>query len=431
MNLRSVFRLAGVLLPIGILTAALVDLRPWRPIEPRIRTDHQAVGAIRAGAGKAPVDLPRGVPLAGYRPFGRPAGGPNETTYARTLLLESGGVRTGIVLLELMTMPASLSDRIARRLRSEGIECALVAATHSHSGPGAYDRAFVPQAVAVGRFDPAVETALVDAVHASLMAAMGELSGAILRAGEERVRIAVNRDREGEPVDDRLTRVEVLREDGTPIATILRASAHPTIAPRQGLSGDWPGVVMRGLEEEGGIGFVLQGASGDAKVEGEREVASFAARVLAAARGVEPGRIDEPPGLGCRMAEFGLPPPDLSAMVPRPFSRLLSNLAVPFAPRTSRVVELRLGSLTLLGVPAEPTAAVGRRLEDVPGRTVRTVGLVGDYAGYAVEPADMEDRVFSARNAWFGAELAERLERVRERLLEPATDRRRPEASAP
>lgn len=394
MNLRSVFRLAGVLLPIGILTAALVDLRPWRPIEPRIRTDHQAVGAIRAGAGKAPVDLPRGIPLAGYRPFGRPAGGPNETTYARTLLLESGGVRTGIVLLELMTMPASLSDRIARRLRSEGIECALVAATHSHSGPGAYDRAFVPQAVAVGRFDPAVETALVDAVHASLMAAMGELSGAILRAGEERVRIAVNRDREGEPVDDRLTRVEVLREDGTPIATILRASAHPTIAPRQGLSGDWPGVVMRGLEEEGGIGFVL-------------------------------------PGLGCRMAEFGLPPPDLSAMVPRPFSRLLSNLAVPFAPRTSRVVELRLGSLTLLGVPAEPTAAVGRRLEDVPGRTVRTVGLVGDYAGYAVEPADMEDRVFSARNAWFGAELAERLERVRERLLEPATDRRRPEASAP
>jgi hypothetical protein len=431
MKLRSVFRLAGILLPIGILTAALVDLRPWRPLEPRIHTDHRAVGEIRAGAGKAPVDLPRGIPLAGYRPFGRPASGPIETTYARTLLLEAGGVRTGIVLLELMTMPASLSDRIARRLRSEGIECALIAATHSHSGPGAYDRAFVPQAVAIGRFDPAVETALVDAVHASLVAAKGELSEAVLRAGERQVRIAENRDRAGEAVDDRLTKVEVLREDGTAIATILRASAHPTIAPRGVLSGDWPGVVMRGLEEEGGIGFVLQGASGDAKVEGEREVASFAQRVLDAARGVEARRIDESRALGCRMAEFGLPPPDLSAMVPRPLSRLVSNLVVPFAPRTSQVVELRLGSLSLLGVPAEPTASVGRRLEDAPGRTVRTVGLVGDYAGYAVQPADMEDRVFSARNAWFGAELADRLDRVRERLLGAGSEPRRPEASAP
>lgn len=430
MIVRSAFRLAFGAFAVALVAAAFFDLRPWRPLDARVRMHLWAEGAIRAGAGKAPVDLPPGIPLAGYRPFGRPASGPVETTFARTLILEAGGVRTGIVLLELMTLPASLAERIGRRLRDEGIECALVAATHSHSGPGAYDRAFLPQAVAIGRFDPEVETALVEAVHASLVAARGDLAGAQIQVGERRVRLAENRDREGRPVDDRLTRIELRRADRSPIATVLRVSAHPTIAPRGELSGDWPGAVMRALEEEGGIGFVLQGAAGDATVAGEREIASFAARVLAAAAEIEGIRIDQPPALGCRIAEFGLPPPEVSAMVPGPLGRLASNLLVPFAPRSSQVVELRMGSLSLFGVPAEPTAAVGERIEAERDRMVRTVGLVGDYAGYAVEPADVQDRVFSGRNAWFGAELGDRLVRVADLLFEPA-GARAPAAAGP
>jgi len=423
MIVRSALRLAFGTLAVALVAAALVDLRPWRPLDPRIRTHLWAEAAIRAGAGKAPVDLPPGTPLAGYRPFGRPATGPIETTFARTLVLEAGGVRTGIVLLELMTMPASLAERIGRRLRDEGIECALIAATHSHSGPGGYDRAFLPQAVAIGRFDPEVETALVEAVHASLVAARGDLGEAVVKLGERRVWLATNRDREGAPLDDRLTKLELLRSDGTPVATILRVSAHPTLAPRDALSGDWPGAVMRELEEKGGIGFVLQGAAGDAMVAGERDLSSFAARVLAAAAGIEGIRIDQPPSLGCRVAEFGLPPPDLSAMVPRPLGRFASNLAVLFAPRTSHVVELRIGSLSLLGVPAEPTGAVGARIEANRGWMVRTVGLVGDYAGYAAGAADVQDRVFSGRNAWFGAELGDRLVRVVDLFFEPSVHR--------
>lgn len=417
--MRSLLRLAGALAILGIAMTTLVDLRPWRPPDVTIRSLQHAEGTIRAGAGKAPVDLPREIPLAGFRPFGRAATGEGEPVYARTLLLESGGVRTGIVLLELMTLPASLSERIRRQLQAEGVDCALVAASHTHSGPGAYDRAFLPQAVAIGRFDPRVETALVDAVHASLIAARSELTEARLFAGEARANLAKNRDREGAPTDDRLGRIEVRRADGTRIASLLRVAAHPTIGDRAGLSGDWPGRVMARLEEGGGIGFVLQGAAGDAMVEGEREVARFGARVLRAAEGVEMEGIDEPPALGCRLAEFALPPPDLSAMVTGPIGRFASNVATPFAPKTSQVVELRLGRISLLGVPGEPTAAVGRRLEAVTP-SLRTIGLAGDYAGYLVEAADMKDRVFSARNAWFGAELTERVAGVAERLFPAA-----------
>ncbi len=411
MKMRSLLRLLGVLAILALAAAALVDLRPWRPADVTIRTLQHVEGPIRAGAGRARVDLPPEVPLAGYRPFGRPATKEGEPIFARTLLLESGGVLTGVVLLELMTLPASLSERIRRQLQAEGVACALVATTHTHTGPGAYDRAFVPQAVAIGRFDARVETALVDAVHAALVAARSELTPARLVAGETKVRLSTNRDREGAPTDDRLTRIEVRRTDGTRIASLVRLAAHPTIADRAALSGDWPGRLMRRLEEGGGIAFVLQGAGGDAMVEGERDPAQFAARAHGAAEAVPLEAIDDPPALGCRLAEFALPPPDLAAMVPAPFGRFASNLATPFAPKTSQVVELRLGRLSLLGVPGEPTHAVGRRLE-AASPSLRTVGLAGDYLGYLVEPADVKDRVFSGRNAWFGSELAERVAQV-------------------
>lgn len=408
MKARTAFRLGGFLAIGAIATAALVDLRPWRPPQANLRTAIHAEGPIRAGAGKAPVELPQEIPLAGYRPFGRAATGEAGPTYARTLLLEAGGVRTGIVLLELLTLPDSLAERIQRRLSAEGIECALLAATHTHTGPGGYDRAFLPQAVAVGRFDHRVESALVEAVHASLVAARSELAAARVFAGEGRAPLARNRDRKGAPVDDRLTRIEFRREDETPIATILRATAHPTIADRKAFSGDWPAVVMREFERIGGIGFVLQGAVGDATVRGARQVQAFGQRVLGAASEFPMERIDDPPALGCRLVEFSLPPPELSAISPRPLARLVSNAAVPFASKTSKLVGLRLGRLSLLGVPGEPTHAIGRRLE-AAGGWVRTVGLAMDYAGYLVEASDMDDRVFSAKNAYFGAEVAERV----------------------
>lgn len=432
MRARTALRLGGFLAVAAIATATLVDLRPWRAPDTRLRASLLAEAPLRAGAGKAPVDLPPEAPLAGYRPFGRKAEGTGGPLYARTLLLEAGGVRTGVVLLELMTLPASLSERIARRLEGVGIECALIAATHTHTGPGGYDRAFLPQALAVGRFDARVETALVDAVQASLVAAESELGEARLFAGEGRAALARNRDRKGEPVDDRLTRIELRRADGSRIASLLRSAAHPTIAAREGRSGDWPGRVMRGLEADGGIGFVLQGAAGDAVVRGKRDARAFAERVLAAAADIPLGRIDEPPALGCRLASFALPPPDLSALASGPLGRLLSNAAVPFAPESSRVVALRLGRIALLGVPGEPTAALGRRLEG-GSASVRTVGLAQDYVGYLVEPEDQADRVFSAENAYFGAEVGARILDAAARIVDPPAAGAPPplEASAP
>jgi hypothetical protein len=244
-----------------------LDWRPPRPAtSPRVLSADQRSGVLLAGAGRAEVDLPPDVPLAGFRPFGRVAKGPAEPTHVRALILEAGGNRAGLVLVELMTLPQSLAARIREKAAAEGIPCAILAATHTHAGPGGYDRAFLPQAIAVGRFDERVEDAIVGAAAAALASARAELSAADLSLGEARQEgLAHNRDRAGTPVDDRLTRVDLNRPDGTPVARIVRATAHPTLTPRKvGPSGGWPEVTMAALEREGGVAFVLQGAVGDA-----------------------------------------------------------------------------------------------------------------------------------------------------------------------
>lgn len=400
-----------------------LDWRPPRPAAaPRALVADQSSGVLWAGAGRAEVDLPADVPLAGFRPFGRAAEGPASPTHVRALILETGGNRVGLVLVELMTLPESLAARLREKAAAEGIPCAILAATHTHAGPGAYDRAFLPQAIAIGRFDERVEDAIVRAAAAALASARAELSAADLAVGEARQDgLAHNRDRAGLPVDDLLTRIDLVRPDGTPVARVIRHAAHPTLTPRKvGPSGGWPAVAMAALEAEGGVAFLLPGAIGDAKatigplqVQKKRERdGAYGGLVARRAAAVPTRELLPPVALGCAEVEFRLPPADLRGAVPAPLANLVSNLVSPFAPETSRVTAVRLDDLVLLGVPAEPTreAAFGPEaalaLEGLRGRTV---SLAGDYVGYAPLSRDVADRVFSAKFSWFGAELAPRL----------------------
>jgi len=440
---RRRWPIALALLSLAALGAAALDWRPPRhEAAPRILAAETRSGALLAGAGRARVDLPAGAVLAGYRPFGREATEEGGPLHARSLLLEVGGLRTAVVLVELMTLPPSLAARIEERVQAAGAGCAVIAATHTHSGPGGYDRALLPQAVAAGRFDPEVEDAILDAVSASLASAGAELDLADLATAEGTLPFGRNRDRPGHPVDDRLTGVRILRPDGARVAHLVRFSAHPTLEPRPfGPSGDWPGAAMAALEDEGGVGIVLQGAVGDARADLDaaralggdagRDAETFGRAVARATTALRYHEVAAPVALGCAAAEFDLPRADLDSMVPWPLGRLATNLASLEAPASSRIAALRLDDLVLLAVPAEPTFGAALRAEEAVARAGmrgRIVSLAGGYAGYAPLPEDVAARVFSSRYAWFGSALAGTLARGAEAtaaalLARPAHER--------
>ncbi len=414
---------AGVLL---VASAAATGIGPFdwrearRPAPPRLVVRASGSGALLAGAARVPVELPGDVLLAGYRPFGRVAEEGAAELSVRVLVLETGGRRAALVLLEQLTLPAPLARSIEAHAR-EVAPCTVVVATHTHGGPGGYDRDLVAQAAGVGRWDDRVAWAIEQAADRALAEATRALSAAELASGELRLEgLSASRDRDESPIDDRLTTLRLTRPDGAPVATIIRFAAHPTLAPRaSGPHGDWPGALMRGLEaEQQGVVFALQGAVGDvqarvSKEGGGRRDERYAAALAARIAEQPLHEVLAPIALGCAIAEVDLPPAELSTVVPRPLAPLAANVLDPFAPRTARVAALRLDDLVLLAVPAEPVrdAALLAEAELADrGLRGRVVSLAAGYLGYGITERDAAQRVYSSRMAWFGPALWPRLQ---------------------
>ena len=66
-------------------------------------------------AGAAAIDItpPPGAPMAGYY-HARAAEGVHDPLHARALVLDSGGTRAALVVLDLITTPRSSSKMLAR-----------------------------------------------------------------------------------------------------------------------------------------------------------------------------------------------------------------------------------------------------------------------------------------------------------------------------
>jgi hypothetical protein len=72
------------------------------------------------------------------------------------------------------------------------------------------------------------------------------------------------------------------------------------------------------------------------------------------------------------------------------------------------VMMVRLGCVSLLALPVEPSFATAQQLEKLTGAT-RVLALSNGYIGY-LEPADVvRSRLGEAKRQWFGPELYEQL----------------------
>ena len=119
--------------------------------------------ALTAGASSLVIELPAGVPLAGYGSTPRrtwipdvlgrypyafwfnPSIGVHDPPRVRALALESDAARVLWLSLDLVGVDPTLVSELRTRLtRSEAASPALIlSASHTHSGPGAYaDSAF-------------------------------------------------------------------------------------------------------------------------------------------------------------------------------------------------------------------------------------------------------------------------------------------------
>jgi hypothetical protein len=408
--LRSVAMLLA--LPALVLGLASLPWRPERPEEPpRTSAAGCAEGRLSAGAGDAVFELPADAPIAGFARLAWTSAGVRDPVGARALVLGAPGCRLAVVSADLLLVNDALEAAVRTRVQDLGLNGLVLAATHTHAGPGGYWRNVLGERVGTAPYDPRVRDAVVTGIAEAIrraVAALGPVELSVARGRAERL----VRNRGGGAKEARLSAFRLARPGGEPVAELDVFAAHPTTLGKENrqLSADWVGRFERAGDR--GLRLLLQGAVGDQSATLPDAPMTPEAYGDALSRAVEALRFERVPhaALAFASAEVVLPAPAPGAL-PALLRGAVRNLTYDLLPDRARVFALRLGPTVLALVPGEPVADVAEAWRAEAGPGVEIVSLAGGYVGYVETPEQIEARRGEAVRTYFGPELAARLGR--------------------
>lgn len=363
----------------------------------------------------AQVDLlpPEPLPLGGYTArqgkVMEPGGDP---LFARTLLLRQGDLKVAIVSLEMLTVPESLVAAVQARV-GNGTRLMLVA-THTHSAPDSQmlnDRmTFAIPGIA--SYKSRWLEWYADRIAASIKRAAESRDTTPMAWSITQNVVKANRARRaGAKPNEMITGIWSDRR-----LAIIHYSAHATIfeEDRNTTSGDWPGQLMlatKAIFLPGAIGDVSpapQGRDSVEKVEWMVENLSIPGRFLGG-KDVKVSRH----GLGYCQVAIDLPEPRphaefiTSNKVPEPLAQVLVKR---FAAPQAVVTAVRIGDIVLVGIPGEPTSAIGADILTLGQRKgfphPLVVSHTNGWLGYVLKPADYDRGGYEATLAFHGREFS-------------------------
>jgi hypothetical protein len=426
----AVFRVLAAIAAILLALVGLASL-PWTseraPEAPRVLASARGSGALQAGVGEARFALPPGTPIGGFTRLSYRSEGLPGPVGARALVVAEPGCRVALVSAELLLIPESLEAEVAARVADLGLSGLVVAATHTHAGPGGYVESFLFQRIATGSYDPAVREAVVSAMVEAIRGAAASLAPARLSA----VRSAADdlaRSRSGGLENAPLTVIRLVKADGAPLAELTVFAAHATLLGKRNrvISGDWPGRFLQGGTH--GVRVFFQGAIGDQSTEGPSSGSTrgFANVLSWRVDALRFSNLEAAPALAFASVEFGLPTSAIGG-APWPLGRAARNLGARVLPARGRVEAIRLGPLLLLAVPAEPVAAVAAAWRTTLPPEATIVSLANGYVGYVEEASRMAERSGETHLTYYGPTLAATLGAAVQAAAEAAD---RPRATA-
>lgn len=352
----------------------------WEAAPPALHALGRAAGALRVGAAAIEMAPKYPVTIAGYGPPRPTATSAAAPLFARATVLEVGGQPLALVVVDTLLVTRAMRAAV----QSDNPMPVWLVATHTHSSLGGLDPRLAAEVAALGRFDPAQVSAVVDAARQAVAEAKTRLVPARLEVttGDS---VHLTSPRRGGDVDSVLTRVRFLGPTG-PVAQWVVLSAHPVLTPAgaAALDPDWPGrLALREAQGGGPVTLVLQGGSGNASVD--RATATtpedFAQAVRERLATLDAGTPVDNVELAWAEVVAGLTRPDAARLAPGPFRAAVENALCEDAEREMTVAALRLGPLSVLFTPVEPSAAAARVLAEQAG-TSRVVSLANGYAGY-------------------------------------------------
>ena len=357
-----------------------------------------AAHALEAGAGKAEITPPLGVPMNGYGDrIGRGALKVHDPLWARCLYLNDGKTALFLVTSDLCLINRELRERVLELApREVPKEHIILTATHTHSGQGGMIQALPFRAVS-GRFMPEVLEQTAQRFAEAMRAAYDNRQRAAIGYGTgEQGELSTNRRYDNGPIDPQIGVIRVDDANGNPIAILANFAAHPTTIggeDKYSISADYPGFFYTTLEQLAPPGCLAMFANGS---EGNQRPTSPEGK-SGWGRTESIGRLlaERVKGIAntitCTDATLhvGYATPDLPRSMAGkivPTSSMLQTLEILGAPSPSSAV--KSNDLLLTFFPGEVCVEIGlemRRLALDRGYAAQfTVALSNDYLAYFV-----------------------------------------------
>ncbi len=392
-----------------------------------------ANGQVVAGAAQETFTLPAGVPLAGYgRRKGEPSTGVHDPAGVRALVVRDADTTVAFVSCDLLVIDEHLDDAVRRRLIADGLPepfTLVLAATHTHSGPGAYGTRFLEK-ISMGHFNPAVFEELVARISQAVARAAAQTVPVRLAYAEAPTEgLVANRMEPGGLVDARVVVCAFYPKAGdTPMAVLVNFAAHPTTlgAWNRQVSADYPGVVMQELGHRfpsavcfffaGAVGDQAPVKSGDGFERSDRIGRPLAEAAAAALAGSRP---EVPRDVAAAQTRMPLAPAQLRLTSWLTLPSLLGNRLVD---DDATITVVRIGPVVWFGVPCDLSAELGERLKAAArGRSLSpvVVGFADDYIGYCVSERLYRSRQYETSMAFNGPLTGTQLVEQAIRLMEP------------
>jgi len=392
---------------------------------------------LSAGAARVALRVPAGAPLAGYGSIARrlivpdilgrhphafwfrPAEGERDPLAVRALVLESGGVRVALVAVDLLAVDQAFTADVERRLAAAGVKpvTLILAASHTHSGPGAYVDSALLGWLVLDRLDRQVRDALLDSVVAAVRQADGARGPARVAAGEV-VAPPLTVSRLRQPLDAALIVLRVTRPGGAPVALVWNYAIHGTMlgASNRRLSADVMGDAADALERGLGVpALFVNGALGDVSPahHGDRAAHDVGLELAATVRrGWDTATAMESSALRVAAREVTLPAPRLPAKnclggwAPAALTLPLGSVF----PRRTALTAVAVGDVALVTFPGEPQTKLGLAIKEAGrARFARTLvaGVANDYLGYFVTAEDYARSGYVTCSSLYGPRTGE------------------------
>lgn len=363
---------------------------------------------------------PEPLPLGGYTARRDAKFTPDgDDLKARTLILSQGSTKVALVSLELLTVPATFQAEVKKRLPAD-VKLILVA-THTHGAPDSQmlNARMTFRIPGIAPYDRRMTAWFADQVAQGVKNALVSPAETATEVRLSTQKTVFNRGRRPGAQPDPNVSLLTLAQTG-----LLHYAAHATLfgEERLALTGDWPGAVMARSSY-----LVLPGPIGDASpvAPGEKpedQTKAMAEGLLQAARQA-PAKTQTP------ALEFREQPVELGTPVPHPeFAKannindaLATILTQRFAEPEAKLTGLLVGQTLLIGVPGEPTAELGRKIQRVAAESgfpdVLVVSHCNGWVGYILMPEDYKKGGYEATLALHGPDLALRIVDAAKKLV--------------